>query len=277
MIEGFLNKLDDKIELPKEKKALYDRVMAKSIPDDFIINAYLDSEVIQKAVKVVESNPVYKDALKGVSENSFQYWDQIKKCLDDMEQTKKRAGKHHEASVIAKTRKKLVDEMDSIEPDYARARKLGQRTILRREIEEGFDKKDMTGRNFYNNVIRSKEKFSKLFNDLSEFPELQQQLLDMQTVFPKLFGTANAKAGVVGERTHVHTPRSATAWVGQKLEQLMNERGDIKSVEAITSPDWFANMKGKNVSTPGTSMSPEVQKFMRDYFMAQYGGDKSNE
>jgi len=252
VINDFLHELDDKIELPKQKKALYESVMSQELPGNFLGPYILENPVVLSAVKTLDSKPAYQQRMKGVNPDTFEYWDEVKRVLYDMESAEKRKGKNNLASSISESRRELIDKMDEIDPNYAKARKLGQRTILRREIEEGFDKKDMTGRNFYKNVIQSKKAFEKLYDDLSEFPDMQQDLLDMKLVFPDLFGTADAKAGVHLERTGVGTPRSDPAYFMALLKQLLNEGGDVKAVETITDPKWFERMNAHGeINAPG--------------------------
>lgn len=278
VINDFLNKLDDKIELPKDKQALYDSVMGNKVPQDFVLDQISNNEIIEKAIKNVETDPVYRQALKGVPADSFKYWDQIKKALDDMEESA--MGKHRESTfkskTIGETRKNLIKKMDTIDPNYAKARKLGQRSILRREIEHGFDKKDMTGKNFYNTVIKSKSNFEKLYNDLSEFPEMQQQLNDMKTVFPNLMGTADAKAAAAGERGGYGTPRADLAWLARFIEQQFNETGDVNKVKSITSKDWYESLKKKESPASQNNLPGYIQKAMQDLFKSSTAEKKND-
>jgi hypothetical protein len=267
VIDDFLNRLDDKIELPKEKQALYESVLNQELPNEFMGRFIVDNPIVEAAMSEANRQPAYKQRLKGVSPTSFRYWDEIKRILYDMESAQKRKGKENLADAIGDVRKELIQTMDDIDPNYIKARKLGQRSILRREIEEGFDKKDMTGNNFYNNVIKSKSNFNKLYDDLSEFPDMQQQLLDMKLVFPKLFGQRNSKATTLGERTHVGTPRSDLAFLYKFLKQHFNEKGDVKAFEDLISQDWFERLRGNEAIAPkqgpATTLPPELlQKFV---------------
>lgn len=248
VITGFLNKLDDRIELPKEKQMLYESVMQKKLPVETVVDFASNDENIAKAIKTVDSRAAYRQALKGVPRDSFKFWDMVKRSMDDSIDSAQRKGENYEAKLIKESKDRLVKEMDQIDPDYVRARKLAQRSIIRRQIEEGFDKKETSGRNFYNNQLKSKANFEELYNNLSEFPELQQNLLDMREVFPKLYGQADAKAAVRGERSGYETPRSAPEWFTRMIKQQLSEADDIRQVEALTAPDWFENMRGNELS-----------------------------
>lgn len=247
VIKGFLDKLDDKIELPKEKKMLYDKVMQQKLPAAMAVDFAMNDENIAKAIKTVDKRAAYRQKLKGVPRDSFEFWNVIKQSMDDDIDSAYRKGNRHEGDLIKESKNKLLEKMDEIDPDYVRARKLAQRSIIRRQIEEGFDKKETSGRNFYNNQLKSKSNFEELYNNLSEFPELQQNLLDMREVFPKLYGQADAKAAVRGERSGYETPRSAPEWFTRMIKQQLSEADDIRQVEAMTAPDWFENMRGNEV------------------------------
>lgn len=276
VITNFLDKLDDKIELPKEKQALYESVLNQTLPSEFMGRFIIDNPVVESAMNLAGSKPAYKQRLKNVDVNSFRYWDEIKRILYDMESAEKRKGKNNLADSITDVRKELIKTMDDIDPNYVKARKLGQRTILRREIEEGFDKKDMTGNNFYKNVIQSKSNFDKLYNDLSEFPDMQQQLMDMKTVFPNIMGTANAKATAAGERGGYTTPRTPQEWLLRFLKQQFNEAGDVNAVKQITSSDWYERMKG-NPEAKSSNLSPEVINKFAEYLVKSMAANSEGE
>lgn len=267
--DNFLNILDDKIELPKEKAALYKEVNAQKLPDSFLGKYIQGNSTVQDAIKLAETKSAYKDKLKGVDKTSFEYWNQIKRILYDMGAAEKRKGKEDLGATIDSTRKELVNEMDSIDPRFKQARKLSERSIVRREIEKNFDKKDMTAKNFYEKVLKSKSNFNEIYDALSEFPEAQQQLRDMRTVYPRLMGTPDAKAAAAGERGGYGTSRSDMAWLARFIEQQFKEQQDINKVKSITSPEWYNTLKTKEAKY---DISPLIQKALEDMIKSSAAG-----
>lgn len=242
-IVSFLDNIYSGPELTPEKQALYSSVMQEKIPTDFAASMAMNNEIIGSAISKLESNPVYRESLKGVAPDSFQYWDQVKRIIDDMQQTALRNGERNQAKIIGDTKYQLIDQMDSINPDYKKARSLAEREFTREGLEKTFDKKPITGRNFYK-ALESETKFNKLRKSLSEFPGLQSQLDDMRLVFPRLINPQNAKTGHALEATSMNKTRGG---VKQDLDDLIartiGRRADVEAANLITNPKWFDQFK----------------------------------
>ena len=273
-VDKFLNGLADE-SLSDEKRAFYESSLSESVPWEFIEDFVRNSETVKRAIDLSEKTPEYKDMLKGVKRNSLGYWDVIKGVLDDMyEKAENNSPKL--ARTIYLTTQNLLKELDSIAPDYPKARALSQREIVRRKIEKKFDKRDKSGKNFYEQVLKSKAGFKELYVMLDEFPELQQQMRDMKLVFDNLFGTRNAKATVHGERTHVGTARSGPRWIYDFIRQKMNETGDVNAVKQLTSEDWYDRMRGNPNGLP-PSLSPEVLNKFTEYLIKSMHNEQDGE
>lgn len=238
-IVGFLDEIYSGPQLTPEKQALYTSVMQEKIPMNFANDLISNNEIIRSAVNKLEGNPIYKEGLKDISVDSFQYWDQVKKVLDDMQQTSIRSGEKYQSKIIGDTKSKLIGEMDAINPDYKKARRLAEREFTREGLEKTFDKKPITGRNFYK-ALESDTKFNKLRGSLSEFPQLQSQLDDMRLVFPRLINPQNARTGHALESTSMNKSRGG---IKQDLDDLLartiGRRADVESAKLITNPKWF--------------------------------------
>lgn len=260
--EKSLNTLFDQIynkSLDPEKKRLYDLSMETHVPDEVQLELY-DSSTIKKAMKGLESDPVYKDLLKDkdYKPDTIGYWNEVKRVLDGMHsQTKDQTKK----GVIDRTRKELLGYLDPLDPIYPEARSYAEREITVRNIKKHFNTSDVTG-NRFSKLTQNKEKFNELRGKLKAFPDAQQMLDDMALVFPRLqnFNPTN-KATAALERTGMSTARNFADAVRDYYQKNFFQGQDMEAVKLITSPDWMEQLSAYNASKPGairTEASPAL-------------------
>lgn len=84
----------------------------------------LEDENIHKAAVQVHKNPAYREASKGIKKNSVEYWDLIKRNLDDKILSAQKKGDKNMARILLTSKNKLLKELDAVSPDYAKARKI---------------------------------------------------------------------------------------------------------------------------------------------------------
>lgn len=251
-ITSFLDDIYSGAELTPEKQALYKKAMSTQMPNEIGQEFLANDEVIKAASKEVMSKPAYKQALKDVPKDSFEYWNQIKIAMDDMRSGALRQGHDNEARIIKKSKDSMIGVMDQIEPDYARARGLAEREFIRKDLDKVFDKKPITGRNFYK-ALESDEKFGKLRESLSEFPDLQTQLDDMRTVFPRLINPQTGRAAHGLEATSMNKSRGG--WkqdLDDAITRSIGRRSDVEAAKLITNPQWYemlAKRRGQSESS----------------------------
>lgn len=237
-IENLLGDVfNPKTDAPK-KRALYQEAYKKELPDSFI-DRLGNNEVIQNAKQFIGKDPVYRQELKGLDKNSFEYWDLIKRRLDDMGTESAVKGSRYKPSLIDKTKKKLVSEMDKIAPDsYPQARYLHEREKAREGIEKTFDKKSMTGTNMYK-TLESKQGFEKLMKNLRGVPQAQSQLKDMKLVFKNLINNPTAKTANNLSRNNLNKSKiNVNDVMGSLKEALTLGKYDKAAVDLITNPEW---------------------------------------
>ena len=221
-------------KLAPEMEQAYKETMSKNVPQEFITRNSNDP-LIESAEKELKNNPAYKKALGNVPRNSFEYWDHVKRILGDMEE--KEAGrKPYLATVIGDTRKKMVAEMDKVEPQYKKARNISERDFTRRELESFFDKRKMTGNNFYK-YLESKKKFDKLFDKLSPFPKAQKHLKDMKLLFGDLIpNDMSIRAATQQKRTGMSDRRNKLDALKDALDEKYGQEHDVSTVNMMTNP-----------------------------------------
>jgi hypothetical protein len=208
------------------------------LPESFL-KKIENNEVIKDAKSLLNKDPVYREEIKNIDKNSFEYWDLIKRRLDDMGSESSVKGSRYRPSLIEKTKKKLVSEMDKIAPEsYPQARYLHEREKAREGIEKSFDKKSMTGINMYK-ALESKKGFEGLMKNLRGVPSAQQQLKDMKLVFKNLINTPTVKTSNNLSRTNINNSKiNIPDMLGSFKEALTLGSYDKAAVDLITNPDW---------------------------------------
>ena len=125
--------------LEKQKEALYEKA-GKIRVSQSLFDKFKENEIFNKALREVRTDPVSKQVLKGVPENSIQYINQIKIAMDTIRGSEKNPTK---ARAIKETTNKMLETLDTISPDYKAGRQLAERGIVRREIEDLLDRKSV--------------------------------------------------------------------------------------------------------------------------------------
>lgn len=247
-INNFLDTIYDEKELNPQKKSAYDETMKSSVPEDFV-ERYKNKPVISEAIKKLESNSSYRQLIEDelgvklgeVSPTSFRYWDIVKRVLGDMEENAKdsKGRPTTDSSVKTSTRKQMVAEMDKIQPEYKVARSISERRFTRQKMEDIFDKKKMTGNNFYK-FIESKRNFDNTLQKLNAFPEAQQKLRDMQLLFGDLIpNDPSIRTAAAMKRTSMWDSRNKLDALKQDLDERYGKKHDVATVNLMTDPNWL--------------------------------------
>lgn len=245
--QSSINNLLDTIYEPKkhykEKTRGYAELENRFMPDSFVAKSSQDP-IISHAISKIETDPVYKKAFKDVPTNSMVYWDQVKKIMDDM-QSKALEGRRPQrfkASTIRHTKNNMINEMENTYPEYSKTLGLAQREIIRNQLSDTFDKKDMTGNNFYK-ALQSDKKFEKLIKDLKDVPEAQDKLIDMKMLFNDLISPPSVRTAAQAEKTSMTKARDSVQGVKDFIGNIFGQGHDKAAVELMTSPEWDKNVE----------------------------------
>ena len=233
--------------LEERKNALYKSAEPIKIPEKEL-EKLKDNEIFKTALAHVQREPAYREKLKGVPKNSVEYLNQVKEAMDDMiEKAPKKEG-----NIIKDTKNELIAIADKVSPEYREARQLAERGIVRREIEDLFNKKDETGTNLFKTLLSNKRDYrdlQKRFKRLEETastPEqvksmksAQQQLKDMQLIFGRLINIPTAKTAEALSRGSISKPRASLTEAMRHWQELLSGgKYDKEAVELITNPKW---------------------------------------
>jgi hypothetical protein len=238
--------------LEKEKNKLYEIAEKEKIPES-ILKGFKENEVFKQALRKVRTDPVYQQELKGVPENSIEYINQVKRAMDTMRFSEKDSTR---AGIIKNTTNKVLETLDTISPKYKEGRQLAERGIVRREIEDLFNKKDETGTNLFKTVLSNKRDYNDLQNKFKRLEETastpeqvksmksaQQQLEDMKLVFGRLIPTPTARTASALGRQNAAKEGSLTGTAKQYLHKLLHsDKYDVAAVRLITNPKWADEM-----------------------------------
>lgn len=222
---------------PKVKK-YYEEANETPIPEEFT-DKFKDNKIIRRAERIVNNKPAYQESLKDVPKNSFVYWDLVKRALDDMIQSSPDA----EARILSSTKKDLVNGLDSFSPEYKKGRNLYERQFVRKELEKAFDKKEITGLNFYK-ALASDSNFSKIMHSLRNAPEAQSKLKDMKMLFKDLIPTPSVRTASALEKTNMTKERNFGNFAESFIKNVFTGgAADKAAIEFITSPNWDKQLK----------------------------------
>ncbi len=231
--------------------AAYEGLKPVNLSTDFPLQ-YKDNKVIEAAEKRVKKSPAYQESLKkylpenvkledwqaNAAPTSLVYWDHVKRALYDMGQEAERKGAGGEANIYNDARRDLVNKMDEQYPEYEQARALYERKKVRQGLEKVFDRKAVTGSNFYK-ALESEKKFDELLHSLRNAPEAAQNLKDMRLVFKELLGSRTIKTAKGKEEYGMNERRSSGAFMESLIENVFTKGGNDKAaIEFITSKDW---------------------------------------
>ena len=250
-IERTLNQIYSPGKMDKQVTEAYQGLGHANMPQEFPLQ-YKDNEIINEAKRMVESTPAYKESLKALmpknvklepgqtdpQATSLVYWDHVKRAMDDMVNKAERAGNNNEARIISNTRAEMRDQMDAAYPEYAEARALYERKMVRKGLEKVFDQKEINGTNFYR-ALASQKKFDEVLSHLKNAPEAAQNLKNMRLLFKNLMGVPTIKTVKGKEEYGMNMARNEGDFLKHLLENAFTRGGSDKAaIEFITSKDW---------------------------------------
>lgn len=258
-IEKTLDQIYSPGKMDKQVEEAYKSINEVNLPQEFPLQ-FKDNEIIKEAKNMVESTPAYKESLKSLmpknaklepgqtdpQATSLVYWDHIKRAMDDMVNKAERAGNSNEARIISDTRAKMRDQMDAAFPEYANARALYERKMVRKGLEKVFDRKEINGSNFYQ-ALASEKKFDEIISHLKNAPEAAQNLKDMRLVFKQLLGSRTIKTAKGKTEYGMDQFREPGTALKHLIENIWTKGGNDKAaIEFITSKDWPKQLKEIN-------------------------------
>jgi hypothetical protein len=249
-INSLLDEIYNKKELSPEKQAAYKETMDKTVPDEFM-EKWKQNPIVEFAIKQMETKPTYKSELLNTPKNSFEYWNIVKRVIGDLEKGEAKGMQGFSSNAATKIRNRMVDEMDSIQPQYEQARNLAEREFTRKDLESVFDKKNMTLNNFWS-LLKSDKAFNKVMKKLDDFPKAQQKLNDIRMLSNEMIPfDESIRSSYKLEKTGMTKERNKLDALKRDLDRRYGQEHDVAAVKLMTDPNWqailteYLNKKGK--------------------------------
>lgn len=240
-IDNLLDTIYDGNKLSAEKQAAYEDAMSSIVPSEFM-EKWKKDFVVEKAIKQIQTLPEYKRAARNMPENSFKYWDLVKRVVGDLETEDPRGTKKTKSDQATQARNEMVDEMDTINPRYETARDIASREFTRKDLENVFDKKSMTLNNFWS-FLKSDKQFNKLMNKLNEFPEAQQKLKDIRMLSNEMIPFDDSiRTAYKLEKTGMTKERNKLDSLKRDLDERYGKEHDVAAVNLMTDPQWVSKL-----------------------------------
>jgi hypothetical protein len=222
-----------------------------------VLGKFKDDELINQAFENVQNDVAYRKKLLGVPENNYQYLDQVKRALNDMEGVAKRAGNNDKARIITGTRKEFENVLDSSNPTYKDARAEAQKSIIRSQMEKKLNMTSGRGTEFARKFLNNDDKFNDLVKALSNAPKAQDQLRDMKQVFPYLINENSSRSSYKLMQNNMPKARNTKDSALDFLHSLQGAKYDKAAIDLTRSRNWVNEISnlGKLQGVPGKTLT----------------------
>lgn len=206
-------------------------------------------KVENKTMEYLKSGPILKEAFGNVGrnsafsdipENNYEYLHAVSRELQRM---KKGARDGNESFRIGQVQENFNKLIKNENPDFAAAQKAAQPKLQREGIEqkinEDVENEKVTGKDFYNKVLKRYDNYKELVKSLKNNPEARQALKDMRISFknmsklPTVGTTAEQQA-----KGYTSLRETFTAMV-HKMKDIAGGNPDIAKIKYINSGQWM--------------------------------------
>lgn len=134
---------------------------------------------------------------------SLQFWDHVKRNLDDKIEVAKRAGEKYEAATLTTLKQRLVEQLDAAVPSYAEARGVAAKFFGAQDaVEAGAKFVTAKGNNSeYRQIISKMSKEERALFAHGFMSEIEQRVLEKRTgvnaLIDQIFTAPNARERIV--------------------------------------------------------------------------------
>lgn len=214
------------------------------------VNASHAANIDPAEIAALRDDPILHDAWEAVGKksstrntprNNFEFLSEVKKHLDREYKKFRYVDPNHGVEIL-KTQQRYNKFLGDVNPDYAAANKLAQPKIVRRNIQERFNKneEDMTGKNFYNKFFNTEKNTNWLMNEAKNFPQAIQHFKAMQDGWRHLSNmkSVGAAAGQAAQKTD--QARNTITAIIDHIKKLSGSQNDIKQIKYIHNTDQWA-------------------------------------
>jgi hypothetical protein len=221
-----------------EIRSLYKKSYENNISQN-ALHDLMEDPVISTASQKVFNDPIYAKDLKYVRPDNYAYLDQVKRAIDDMEQSAIRSGEMNKARIYRDSASNLTNVMDAEVPAYKAARDAAQKKIIHRDIMERLNKRAITGKNFHREFLSNENKFNDILHDVRNIPEARQMLTDMKLSWDNLIGYDSPATAAGMTAKHTNTAREGFQKFWNEFKDMFGAPRDMEKAAFIQNPDWW--------------------------------------
>lgn len=142
----------------------------------------------------------------------------------------------------------LTNQIKNASPQYAEATRISNLRQARDEIQSSMAKSELTGSDFYRNVLQNKDEFKRLHARLGDprnpkqITPAQQALSDMQLVLPDLLSNLTAKSGKGTEKAGKALSIDFAGIGTSLVNKMFMDRYNQAIAELMVNPNWQAEL-----------------------------------
>jgi len=163
---------EEKNSLIAKAQPYYAKAESQLLPEKIFKDLLNQDGNIEKALKAVMKDPLYKGEIQGFKPNSTKVLDLSKRYIDDQIATAMRQGESNKVRILGASKNRLLEQLDAANPDYKKARSIyteGSPEV--RAIEESplgkiAARKDLTIKNIGKDIFDRQQTNPKVFSDL---------------------------------------------------------------------------------------------------------------
>lgn len=191
------------------------------------------------------------------------------------------------SGALSKINSELVNQIKKVSPEYGYATSISNYRQSRQAIEDAMAKSEITGKNFYNNVLANKQEYEALHERLGN-PNApgketysQKALTAARKVFPNLFNHLSDKAGQQLAEMHPEISFDLKGLTHSLLNTAYMNRYYKAVAELLTNPKWEEELdkvaKMKSGENRGVSIGRLISKVATtggvDAYQSQQGSE----
>lgn len=236
-----INRMLDKIyrPTPQSENAISAAYKKAEDPINDIAQNEIDNwkqdPIVKDAFDSVKRSPAFRNA----SENNYKFLSEVNRTLRRQANGLKftEPNKSFEISQAQMGFDRFLKDNNT---DYEQAAKLAQPKIVRRNIEDRFNRldEDYTGKNFYSRFMSKRQAYKDLLQDTANFPEAQKDIKDMRQAWKHLSNMKTVSQGEAQAKIGLDQARDVGKAIMEAIKRLSGIHGDVKALKFIYSKDW---------------------------------------
>lgn len=236
-----LPQLNEVVEMPLEKSPILNKSgvnFEKEVPP----------KLVNKTMEYLKSGPILKEAFGNVGRNSAfaeipeNNYERLHAVSRELERMKKGARDGNEAYKIGQVQENFNKLIKTANPDFAKAQEAAAPKMQRRQIEEKINEdiegEKVTGRDFYNKVLKNYKGYKELQRSLKNNPQARESLKNMRIVFKNLSKLPTVGTTAESAAKGYTSPRDFMNTLVNNMRDIAGAKTDVAKIKYINSGQW---------------------------------------